>query len=210
MMKTDFNILINHQKVYDVVGSYFDVPQELKTEKSFEKIYERTKSIISPKGVFLCRDRQESYGLESLDGCSHVYYCMVTLGQAVTDEVDYLFSRDRFPEALLIDEISNEILFDMSNQLYSSISEIAKMNGMGLTCRLSPGDGELPITFQRDIFEGFDRDEVSDMYIFHGCMIHPVKSMAYLYGADRSIASSKGEHMCRECPNIYCKRRNIA
>lgn len=209
MLLTDFKLNVNQQKVYDVVGTYYYIPQEFRTDSSFERIYERTKSIISPKGVFMRKMRQKQYGLDTVDSCSHIYYCMVTLGQTVTEEVDWLFTQDRFPEALIIDEISNEILFDMSSQLYSGIIDNARKEGLGLTCRLSPGDGELPITFQKDIFEGFDRDEIPGMYIFQGCMIHPVKSMAYIYGADGSIISRNEEHVCRECPNIYCKRRNI-
>ena len=204
---TDFKINIKQQKVYDVVGTYYDIPQDLKTDRSFERIYERAKSIINPKGIYLRRDKQGLYDLETIDGCSHVYYCMVTLGQTVTDEVDWLFAQDRFPEALIIDEISNEILFDMSSQLYDTIRSSAVKDGLGLTCRLSPGDGELPITFQKDIFEGFDKEQVNGMYIFQGCMIYPVKSMAYIYGADSSIVSSEGEHMCSQCANLYCKRR---
>lgn len=209
MLVTDFKINVDQQKVYDVVGTYYDIPRELKTDSSFEKLYEWTKNIINPKGVFRKKNRNVQYGLKSIDSCSYIYYCMVTLGQAVTEEVDRLFAQDRFPEALIIDEISNEILFNMSSQLYSGIRKNAREEGLGLTCRLSPGDGELPITFQKDIFECFDRDEVSGMYIFQGCMIHPVKSMAYIYGADSSIVSRNEEHMCSECQNIYCKRRNI-
>lgn len=210
MLLTDFKMDVNQRKVYDVVGTYFDIPQELKSDKSFERIYERTKSIISPKGVFLCKNKCHEYGLESIDYCSHLYYCMVTLGQTITDEVDWLFAQDRFPEALITDEISNEILFDMSSQLYNSIRSNAVRDGLGLTCRLAPGDGELPITFQKDIFEGFNKEEVADMYIFQGCMIHPVKSMAYLYGADSSIVSMSEEHMCSQCANMYCKMRTIS
>lgn len=209
MMITDFKMNVDQRKVYDIVGTYYDIPQELKTDSSFERLYEIAKSIISPRGVFTRKDGNDQYGLETIDRCRYIYYCMVTLGQAITDEIDRLLAQDRFPEALLLDEISNEILFDVSSQLYSSISSSARKDGLGLTCRLSPGDGELPITFQKDIFEAFDRDEVSGMYIFQGCMIHPVKSMAYIYGADSSIVSRNEEHMCSQCQNIYCKRRNI-
>lgn len=209
MLVTDFKLNVNHRKVYDVVGTYYDIPQELKTDSSFEMLFKRTKSIIKPKGVFIRKNRNVRCGLKTIDSCSYIYYCLVTLGQDVTEEVDSLFAQDRFPEALIIDEISNEILFNMSSQLYSRIMNNASKAGLGLTRRLSPGDGELPITFQKDIFEGFDRDEVSGMYIFQGCMIHPAKSMAYIYGADGSIVSRNEEHMCSECQNTYCKRRNI-
>jgi hypothetical protein len=108
---------------------------------------------------------------------------------------------------VLLDAMSSEMLFELSNQFYINIKREADKTGLGLTCKLSPGDGEIPITYQQDIFEKFDKNLIPEMYIFQGCLLYPVKSMSYLYGAGKGIISRHKDHCCSECLNKYCKMR---
>lgn len=207
---SDFDIKIDKKRVLDTVQSYYEMPSPEVCDSKFYSLMESIYKLSKPKGLFLNYIKNGETDFESLRDCSHVVYCLVTIGEDIPKYTDYLLENGDFFEGLLLDAMSSEMLFELSNQFYLEIKNKMKKTGLGLTCKLSPGDGEIPITYQQKIFEKFDKNMIPEMYIFQGCMLYPTKSMSYLYGAGEKIQSRDNDHCCDVCTNQFCKmRKNI-
>jgi hypothetical protein len=209
-MVSDFDIKVDKLRVIDTVRSYYEIPSPDILESKFKNLEDVLYRLSRPKGVYINQIKDEVYDFESLKDCSHIVYCIVTIGEEVPKYTDYLFNNGEFFDGLLLDAMSSEMLFEVSSQFYLNIKSEIEKTGLGLTCKLSPGDGEIPITYQQNIFEKFDKNAVQGMYIFQGCLLYPVKSMSYLYGAGDKILSREKDHCCDVCSNGFCKmRKNV-
>lgn len=84
-----------------------------------------------------------------------------------------------------------------------------KIQGYALPLRYSPDDNIIPMQIQKKILEYVSGEELLTVGISAGYMYNPVKTLGYVYGADRSIELAKKDHDCVMCSNFTCEYRNI-
>ena len=71
---------------------------------------------------------------------------------------------------------------------------------LGLTTRISPGNKDFPLKYQKCIIDILKRADSLDIEAEDSYMLSPIYSMAYVYGADGKIALNKLDHSCDSCP----------
>lgn len=204
----DFNISIDKKSIIRTVSSYYTLPNNTETDGIYDSIEKLAYKSINPLGIFKL-DKMLSYKPTSmLESCEYIVYCVLTIGDEITDVIDKLFSENQFDKALILDAISTRMLFEFSKQFYNKIFEYTSIRNLGLTCRIAPGDGEIDIAFQKDIILKFDKHEELGIKIVHDYLVKPYKSLTYIFGADKSIAKNRQDHKCENCYNAKCFMRN--
>ncbi|EYE87400.1 hypothetical protein Q428_13500 [Fervidicella metallireducens AeB] len=110
---------------------------------------------------------------------------------------------------MILDALASDVLFNISDEFYLQLSSILIKKKLGLTCRIAPGDGILPLEFQKFIVDSVNEAKKEGITIEEGFVVKPQKSLTYLYGAGRNIISKGIEHTCITCTNEFCSMRNI-
>ncbi|SHH45321.1 hypothetical protein [Clostridium grantii] len=134
--------------------------------------------------------------------------CFVTLGTKVLDKIQEYFEEDSYFEGMLLDSICDDILFQYSNKLAQHIKELAENNNQGVSKKISPGDDQYPMEYNKFIIDNLIEKEKLDINIGYteSYMIYPVKSLAFIYAQGDNIKSEK-DHNCALCKNTDCKFR---
>ena len=97
---------------------------------------------------------------------------------------EYLADYD-FPEAYLLDQMVNEILFNAGDDLSRAAAEAVREKGLGLTRRYIPGDDPLPLEVQAQMLDCLkETEEASVLSVSERGALRPEKAALYLFGAD--------------------------
>lgn len=144
-------------------------------------------------------------GIPEVDDSAYQVACLSTCTEEILKAVDSLLERGDFLEGYLLNDLSNEILFNASNQMNREIDARLRAAGCHLSCRYSPGEGALELRHQATLLARFRGEAVlGHIALTDTYMLTPEKSMLYLYGADPSLPWIPVEHDCSRCQNVTC------
>ncbi|MCQ2450331.1 MAG: Vitamin B12 dependent methionine synthase activation subunit [Clostridia bacterium] len=116
----------------------------------------------------------------ALNPCENAVLFAATLGLGI-DRLIAKYSRVSPAKALLIEAVSNErieAVCDVFQQM------IADRHG-GCRPRFSPGYGDLPLAFQRDVFKFLDCPRKIGLTLNESLLMTPVKSVTALFGINK-------------------------
>lgn len=178
-------------------------------EKAYDELAEELPRLVETRGIYkLIPNEIGPLIHKDLTGLSHLVCSMVTLGPGISERCTAYFMEKEYLKGLMIDSIADQVLFDLSNDFYQIIREdICKRRGFELTVRFAPDDQLIPIHFQKEILEIVDGRSQMAVNITEGYMYNPIKTLGYVYGADREICTAEIDHDCRLCSNIDCEFR---
>lgn len=145
-------------------------------------------SAASPRAIYRVLERSalatEGVSIEKhLEGCSHVAVLAVTIGAGI----DQLITRTQLTSmamAVVLDagaSVLTEQIADAAERIMKE--ELAqKLPGMYTTSRFSPGYGDYPIRYQREILGYTDAPRKIGVTLTAGDMMVPHKSVTALVG----------------------------
>ncbi|GAA0177812.1 hypothetical protein SH2C18_09680 [Clostridium sediminicola] len=196
--------------VFNSIDCYEDSPIYDHTSELFEEIKSKLPDYISPTGIYSITDiPQNNYFI--LPKCyTKVCLCYVSIGHKIIDVINNYFNEAEYLEGMLLDSISDDILFQYSNKMRDHIEKLSSKNNYGLSKRISPGDNNYPMEYTKFIVDELVRLENPSEHISYtdSYMIKPVKSLAFMYGLGLNLKSEK-DHDCKSCTNITCKFREV-
>jgi hypothetical protein len=148
---------------------------------------------------------QQGEGIE--ESFDQLVCCIVTLGKEVDIKRSAYFAEDDYMKGILMSSMTDAIIFQASTQLYQSVFEAVKAQGMMMTKRKEPGTSVATVIAQKWILETINAVENTGITITSGYMLNPTKSMGYFYGIGKSIEYTPIDHDCSECDHVHCKHR---
>lgn len=180
--------------------------------KAYDELEETLPEILNTQAIYrLVENRPELMLHQDLKSVSHLVCCMVTLGEGISQQCTEYFLKKDYLKGLMIDKIADQLLFDLSNKFYNFIREtVSEKQGYGLTKRYSPDDYQIPIQYQKNILEIVDGYYQMGVHITEGYMYNPIKTLGYVYGADKFICTAEKDHDCTLCSNTTCTFRKQA
>lgn len=202
----DFQFKIDKEIVFKSIDCYKDSNVYEEACRLYDKLSLEMHHIIEPKGVIKLTQKKEYYNIAELKNLEYIFYCILTLGNKVSEKIDYFFKNDNYMEGLLLSTMADVLLFEYSNQLSKKVCIEAKGKGLGLTMKLSPGN-DLPIQMQKSILDEFNSLEGLNLKVTEGFMLNPVKSLSFIFGADSKLDIKDYSHECSKCIDTKCKMR---
>lgn len=145
---------------------------------------------------------------EKLSACRSVAVTVYTLGGAVDACIQKAFSEKEYVRALAADGIAVLALEKLGEGVWQGLAEEAKRNGLGLTERLSPGDGAFPVEEQRKLFACLGDTKAAGIALSDSCVMTPVKTVSAVYGFGDGIGIARCGNPCGECARRDCAYRN--
>lgn len=134
-------------------------------------------------------------------------YCMVSLGDAIDQVISRCFKNYEYLEGMMMNALADQVLFEATDHLFEILKEEQSEKALYLTIRYEPGNMDIPMSVQKDIFDRIVPKFNLDMMITEGYMLTPTKSLTYLYGISKEDCSMGLDHDCSSCDSIKCPHR---
>ncbi|AFA48052.1 hypothetical protein [Acetobacterium woodii] len=202
---------IDQEELFQRMRISKDRPKYKEFERSYQSLLETLPDLLEIQALHVLKRNNEDKKIhKGLCEVSHIVYCMVTLGPKISEVSTKYFMDKDFLKGLMIDSMADILLFNASNDYYETVKkDVYEDQGYALTLRYSPDDNIIPMQVQKTILDHVNAEELLPVGITKGFMYNPVKTLGYVYGADKSIELAKKDHDCIMCSNITCEYRSI-
>jgi hypothetical protein len=124
--------------------------------------------------------KAEVFG-QILGNCDHVLPFILTLGEALDNEVGQLLEAGEIVEALFLETAGWLGIEQASRELAIYLQGQIKKDGLCLTRRLGPGYKEWDLLEQKPLFQLFSDTDLP-VRLLESCAMYPKKSRSGLYG----------------------------
>lgn len=119
--------------------------------------------------------------MRNLNGCCRMYLFGATIGPRV-DAVIHRYSRTDPLRALVAQAAGAMLVESLCDSLNSHIRETEAEDGYSVRPRYSPGFGDVPLTFQREIFTALPELSKNGLTLSESCLMMPSKSVTAMIG----------------------------
>lgn len=186
-----------NSRIYDTINEIFD------------KCLERAISKINFETMFLTKDNSLEFSIKEVNDCEKIVFCFASIGKEICHEINGDFENSNYLEGYLLNEISNEIIMQATNQMYTHIKSEMRSQGYNLTKRYSPGECSFEMKYQVKIMEELKKEFEIQASLTESFMINPEKSTLFLYGADKNIPELEVDFDCSTCKAVDCPYKRI-
>ena len=140
-----------------------------------------------------------------LAGCSHVVVFAATIGHPL-DRLIYRCGKTAPARALLLQAIGAERIEALCDSFQEQIRQDAQTRGLFITDRFSPGYGDLPLEFQREIFRVLDCPRKIGLTLNDSLLMTPSKSVTAIIGIGSHPCTDRVTG-CARCSRTECIHR---
>lgn len=153
---------------------------------------------------YLDGNREFKTGMEAVDSCEKQIVCLVYASQKIMDILEEMSAKGDYLESYLFNDLTNDMIFNASNQLNEYLAKSFKEKGMFLTRKYFPGEGDVPLKLQKNLFDLMKKERNFDLDMNSSYMLIPEKSMMYAFGADKNNEEVPWQHDCSLCSREDC------
>ncbi|KNZ42865.1 5-methyltetrahydrofolate--homocysteine methyltransferase [Acetobacterium bakii] len=202
---------IDREELFERMHIYETQSQYGEFMRAYDELLILLPEVLNIQGIHVLKANDEIEKIhKGLCEVSHIVYCLVTLGPKISELSTSYFMEKDFLKGLMIDSMGDILLFNASNDYYEVVkNDIYIKQGYALTMRYSPDDSIIPMKFQKSILDYTNGEKSISVGISEGFMYYPVKTLGYVYGADKDIDLAAKDHDCKTCSNLSCEFRNV-
>lgn len=131
--------------------------------------------------------------------------CLVTLGADIDGWIKEAFDGYQYLEGMMLNAWADNLLYEATNDLYSKLLEELE-EGSYLSIRYEPGNTNVDMEVQKELFDSIVPVFGLDMRITEGFMLAPSKSLVYYYELTDEDCARGIDHDCSHC-EIGCSNR---
>lgn len=199
-IEEDIQYSIDKKVVYSLLG--YKKEKTKLPQKMFDRIeaaFEEAEKLIDAKGVFIIRQIKEKGNLiclqnsqttilgqsakDLLKNSFAVIFMAVTIGSGLEKLTGQYTKEKQFENALVLDTIGSEAAEASANALNSYLLTLARQAKNTLTRRFSPGYGDLPLTFQNDMYRELSLDRLK-IVLDKKHILFPRKTVTAIIGVE--------------------------
>ena len=147
-----------------------------------------------------------SFIAEKLAGCSRAAVTLCTVGSEIDGHIRSCFDSGDYLRGMAADIIALSALECVGRHLWQRLADDIRGTELGMTARLSPGDGGWPLEEQARIFACLRGGDIGVTQTASG-MLEPVRSVSAVYGLGRGIGIARAGHACAGCAMENCAYR---
>lgn len=141
---------------------------------------------------------------DKLKNCEYIIASISTLGFEIDAIIEAAFEAGDYLKGMIVDNIGVTALNYINKFFWNSLLNDIKSSDIGITQRLSPGDGSWQIEEQKKIFDCF-KDSDINVKLLNSFLMTPIKSSTIIYGFGKNIGITKIDHICTECNMKNCR-----
>lgn len=209
---------INKNEALRYLG-YLDEEPTYDTLIALEKNEKELLKVIKPRYIYKCFDLIKMEDKVALKDCDlilsgesiakHLYYCdkAVLMCVTISADVDKLIKKaqvEDLVDAVMLDSLASAAVEQVCDEVEEEIKK--EYSNYSTTNRFSPGYGDLPLSIERDWLAVMDAQRKIGLFITHGDMLTPRKSVTAVIGLSDSKIENRA--LCDECEiKEKCEKR---
>lgn len=142
----------------------------------------------------------------NLRGCSRAVLLAATIGR----EADLMIKRysvTNLAKAAIVQAAGASYIESYVDEVENSIREDAQKRGLYLRPRFSPGYGDFPLEYQKDIFALLECNRRIGVTLTEGNLMMPSKSVTAVIGLTPLVHESCHQKGCSQCEKEDCEFR---
>ncbi len=195
---------VDRSHIFRTMGTAEDSPSADEMGELYDQMLTEAAQLIVPFAAYEIVDN--TLDEPALAEYPQVLMGMCTIGEAISTRVRALFAEGAYPEAMLLDHISDACVGATDRALCAHVLEVLRQRGIGCSRRVSPGENA-PLALQRDIHTALSAKQTIPMQVRESCMMDPVKSQSFLLGCRHDPqAAPDMKHIGHDC--THCKLKN--
>ncbi len=198
-LKFNLGIKYNLETVLEVVDCHKDNPNYLSYKEQLIALIKRYEEFLEPKG----------YIVNEIVNNKPRIHCLVTIGGEVDESINKCFKDFEYFEGMLLNALADNILYEATNALYKILSLEMEKEDLYLSSRYEPGNPEIPMSMQKELYDKIVPKFDLDMIISEGFMLSPSKSLAYYYETTEQDCAYGVDHDCSACESQCMHRMYI-
>ena len=199
-IEKDIQYSIDRKTVYSLLG--YKKEQTKLPQKMFDRLelaFEEAEQLIETQGIFIIRRIKERgktivlqntktaiMGLSArnlLKNSFAVIFMAVTIGPGLEKLASQYTKENQFESALVLDAIGSEAAEASASALNNYLLSLARQTKLTLTKRFSPGYGDLPLQFQKEMFEELSLNGLN-VVLDKKCILFPRKTVTAILGVE--------------------------
>ncbi|PKL15202.1 MAG: hypothetical protein CVV50_00855 [Spirochaetae bacterium HGW-Spirochaetae-6] len=118
---------------------------------------------------------------QEFSGSHWITLLAVTAGPKIMGEKELLFAEGQWSQAVMLDAVLSELTDELANHIQKMLLREASLKGFALTRRFSPGYGDLPLSFQKNLLDFLGADKIG-LTLNEGFLLIPEKSVTAVIG----------------------------
>ena len=149
---------------------------------TYKVCYREFPILRTPDGLDLGFAKTDSRALQkNLDGCDGIILFAATVGIGI-DRLIAKYSRLSPAKALIFQALGAERVEALVDTFYAEQKSEKSATGKALRPRFSAGFGDLPLTYQREIFSALGAEKAIGVFLSDSLLMSPTKSVTALIG----------------------------
>ncbi|MGI6225105.1 MAG: hypothetical protein ACOYJ1_02510 [Peptococcales bacterium] len=204
---TKFTWEIEKERIFRIMKCHLESPMYHNLSDIFDNLLKDINNFIDPLGVYSFIDIPQSFKSYNIINSRKVVLFFLTLGERVSLKINEYFTEGEYLKAMLLEVMADEILFKMTDQLYSNVLLEARQNNWNLSTRYEPGSENVPLHVQKDIFNLLNLGELG-ISLSSNFMLMPLKSITFFCGAGEGVCETPQMHDCSKCNIKKCMFRD--
>mgnify|MGYP001600530747 CR=1 FL=1 len=130
--------------------------------------------------------------------CQYIIVLVATVGGDIDKVIHEAFESGDYLKGVMDDNIATSALGVITKSFWHKMLDDVKGSCIGITSRLSPGNGEWEVKEQTKIFDCL-KNIKSEVNLIESYMMIPLKSTSAIYGFGEGLGITSTEHLCSEC-----------
>lgn len=210
----------NKKEAIRYLGFYKTVPDE-NTQKLIDEVGDKLLSEITPKSVYKKYPITVSEQMVTIDnsvihsknlsrhlkGCKYAYLFAATLGIKADSRIR-AYAATSMSRSAIAQSVSAALIETYCDEIQAIIAQAELQEGHYLKPRFSPGYGDFPIEFQKELLPRLDAAKRIGITLTDSCLMVPTKSVSAVIGVTDS--PNCNSNRCINCDNTDCEFREEA
>lgn len=130
----------------------------------------------------------------------------ITAGERVSERLTQLTVERRWFYASILDAMVNRALDERSHLMDAEFRRVTHAQGLRTTRRYSPGCPHLSLEQLPVLIDALGAEHRIGVRCTSANMLLPLKSLAYLHGADARLTADQPRDFCDTCRRTRCSR----
>lgn len=196
------------QEADEKTGKLLDeVTEELEKNSLPKSIYREYDCSVEGNQVKIGPLNVVSHHLsKNLQGCEKAVILAATIGRCA-DLMIKKYSVTNMAKAAVVQAAGASAIENYVDEIEEEVRKSAKERGLYLRPRFSPGYGDFPLDYQKEVFQLLECSKRIGITLTEGNLMMPTKSVTAVIGLTTQERQSCHQKTCSSCEKIDCEFR---
>jgi|GEM_PF-1217978 len=178
-----------------------------RVQETLQKQKKLLPDLLKPRGIYACFSGQACFNQDFPLYERDVILCVVTIGGKLEARAAEYAARGDVLAGFVLDTLGSVYAEGIAEAAYLRLAELGREAGVQIGCRISPGYGNWPLTYQEKIFALLPVEQIG-VRLTSRLMMVPRKSVSFAAERSADPMRIREGDQCEDCRMGDCRYRH--